>query len=153
MYPKKKERFKFASAVHLFLIRDKKILLLRRFGTGYRDGEYSVIAGYIDGGEKATMAMAREAREEAGVTLIPENLKLVHVMHYQAEEERIDFFFKAESWKGTPKIMEPDKCDDLRWFSLDKLPENMVPYIKKAIESYVNGETYSEFGWIKQDLE
>lgn len=49
MHPKKKERFKFVSAVHLFLIKDKEILLLKRFGTGYRDGEYSVVAGHMDG--------------------------------------------------------------------------------------------------------
>ncbi|MCJ7804900.1 NUDIX domain-containing protein [Patescibacteria group bacterium] len=153
MHPKKKERFKFVSAVHLFLIRDKEILLLRRFGTGYRDGEYSVVAGHMDGGEKASVAMAREAEEETGVIVNPENLKLAHIMHLRSEEERIYFFFTAKSWNGTPKIMEPDKCDDLKWFSLDNLPDNMVPYIKKAIESYVIGETYSEFGWIKQDLE
>jgi len=153
MHSKKKERFKFASAVHLFLIKDKEILLLKRFGIGYRDGEYSVVAGHIDGGEKATVAMVREAGEEVGAIVNPENLKLAHVMHLRAEEERIYFFFTAESWKGTPKIMEPNKCDDLKWFFLDSLPDNMVPYVKKAIESYVKDEIYSEFGWIKRDLE
>jgi hypothetical protein len=34
------ERFKLVSAVHLFFIRDGKILLLRRFNTGYEDGKY-----------------------------------------------------------------------------------------------------------------
>jgi len=32
------ERFKLVSAVHIFLIRDGKVLLLRRFNTGYEDG-------------------------------------------------------------------------------------------------------------------
>lgn len=97
--------------------------------------------------------MVREAGEEVGVIVNPENLKLVHVMHRRSEEERVDFFFTAKSWKGIPKIMEPNKCDDLKWFSLDNLPDNMVPYVKKAIENYLNGVIYSEFGWIKQDLE
>ena len=38
------ERFKLVVAVHLLLIENKKILLLRRFNTGYEDGNYSVVA-------------------------------------------------------------------------------------------------------------
>lgn len=112
-----KERFKLVGAVHLLLIKDGDILLLRRFNTGYRDGEYSVIAGHLDGGEQARTVMSREATEEAGIEISPEDLTLVHLMHRQSAEERIDFFFASENWQGTPQIMEPDKCNVLKWFS------------------------------------
>ena len=48
--------FKFKSAVHLFLIQDDKILLLRRYNTGYEDGNYSVIAGHLAGGEQVVLS-------------------------------------------------------------------------------------------------
>ncbi len=42
-------RFKALVAVHLFLIRDEQVLLLRRYNTGYADGQHSVIAGHLNG--------------------------------------------------------------------------------------------------------
>ena len=63
------ERFKLVVAVHLILIEDGKILLLRRYHTGYEDGNYSVVAGHIDGDESVIKAMQREALEEAGITI------------------------------------------------------------------------------------
>jgi len=56
-------------------------------------------------------------------------------------------FFLAEKWKGEPQNMEAHKCDDLRWFDLDKLPENTIPYIKQAINCFLKGIFYSEYGW------
>ncbi len=40
--------------------------------------------------------------------------------------------------------MEPEKCDDLSWFNINHLPENIVPYIKQAIDSFLNNIIYSE---------
>lgn len=143
-----KERFKLVPTSHLILIKDNKILLLRRFNTGFEDGNYSVVAGHLNGNETFIQAMIREAREEAGIGLKPDDLDVVHVMHRKCPgEERIDFFIKAKKWKGEPKIMEPNKCDDLSWFALNDLPENIIPYLKQAIENIMNNTIYSEHGW------
>jgi 8-oxo-dGTP diphosphatase len=142
------ERFKLISAVHLFLIKDGKILLLRRFNTGYEDGNYSVPAGHLDGNEVVTEAMIREALEEACVQIKPEDLKVIHVMHRKkSDREGIDFFLTAKVWEGNIKIGEPNKCDDLSWFPLDDLPKNTVPYVRFAIQNYRDNIFYSEMGW------
>lgn len=143
------EKFRPFSAVHLLLIREGKTLLLRRFQTGWRDGEYSVIAGHIDGNEPISVAMQREAKEEGGIDVMIDDLRVVHTMHRMAEDgkEYIDFFFTTEKWEGEPYIAEPDKCDDLSWFMLSELPENMVPYVRVGLEKYRAGEPFSEFGW------
>ncbi len=141
------ERFKITPAVHLLLINDGKILLLRRKNTGFYDGSYSVVAGHLDGGETATSAMIREAKEECGIVLNIKSLKTVHVMHRKSNEERVDFFFIATEWEGTPINTEENKCDDLSWFSLDELLSNMVPYVKHGILNFNNGVFFSEFGW------
>ena len=44
------ERFKVITAVHLILIENNKILLQRRYNTGYEDGNIqAVMDGEIDG--------------------------------------------------------------------------------------------------------
>ncbi len=142
------ERFKLVPAVHLFCIQKDKILLLRRYNTGFCDGDYSVVAGHLDGAETATNAMIREAREEVGIELEIDDMKMVHIMHRKKEkEERVDFFFVSNQWKNNPQNMEPNKCDDLRWFPIHNLPKNMVPYVKHGIECYLNSCTFSEFGF------
>lgn len=74
------ERFKLIVAVHLFLVHERKIPLSRRYNTGYADGQYSVIAGHLDGHEEVKIAMAREAHEEAGIEIAPGDLEVVGVV-------------------------------------------------------------------------
>jgi mutator protein MutT len=141
----KKERFKLTAAVYLVLIRENKILLLRRCNTGYFDGYYSFPAGHVEKEETLTKALIREAREEIGIILDPTDLKLIHVMNRRIpNDERLDFFFTTEKWKGEPRIMEADKCNDLSWFGLNNLPKNTIPYIKQAIDCILKNIIYSE---------
>ena len=148
-----KERFKITPAVYLYLEKDGMVLLQRRFNTGYEDGNYSLVAGHLDGGETFSQAMIRESKEEAGIILKLEDLQVVHVIHRQiiskdvGARERINIFLKAKGWSGELKNMEPDKCDDLNWFPLDNLPQNTIPYVKQAIESIQKGIFYGEFGF------
>jgi 8-oxo-dGTP diphosphatase len=112
------------------------------------DGFYGVPAGHLDGNESARAGCAREIKEEIGVNIKPEDLDVVHVMHRKgAKDERIDFFMTAKSYSGEIANCEPHKCDDLRWFPLNNLPDNMVDYVKVALEKYRAGALYSEFGY------
>lgn len=139
--------FKLIPEVHLFLQDGQRLLMLRRFNTGYQDGKYSLVAGDVDGGEPLAEAMAREAREEAGLGLDPAALTLVHTMHRLSDSERMSFFFRADTWDGEPVNKEPHKCDDLGWFELDARPKNTIPYIDAAIGHILAERAYSGFGW------
>lgn len=140
--------FPYVGSSYLFLIKDGSILLQRRFQTGFQDGNYGVPAGHLDGGETARQGGVREIREEIGIEIKPDDMTVVHVMHRKAtNDERIDFFMTASVYTGEITNGEPHKCDDLQFFPLDDLPENMVDYVKVAIENYQKGISYSEYGW------
>ncbi len=144
------ERFKLRSAVYLFLKKDNRILLLRRFNTGWMDGKYSLVAGHLDGNETVTQAMIREAMEEAKIVVRKENLVPAITIHRKSsDQEYADFFFVCEKWEGKIMIGEPDKCDDLSWFDIDNLPENLLPHIKEAWQKYQDKIPFFESGWEK----
>lgn len=104
--------------------------------------------GHIDGNESVLKAMQREALEEAGITIHENDLEIVHVMHRKAKtRESIDYFLTCQNYSGQIQIMEPDKCDELGFYDLENLPQNVIPYVRKAIEYYQNGESFSVYGW------
>jgi len=140
-------RFKLVPESHLLLVRDGRILLLRRANTHYEDGKYSVVAGHIEDGETAREAICREAREEAGIELTPDDLAFDQVVHRADRGQRVSFFFSAFRWRGEPRNMEPHKASDFGWFPLDALPDPMVPYVRQAITRWRAGERYGESGW------
>ena len=146
------DRFKLIPEAHIFLTNNNnEILLLRRFNTGYQDGNYSVIAGHIDGNEEVKAAAIREAKEEVGIEIQPPDIEVVGVMHRKSDSERVSFFLAASRWSGDIVNAEPDKCDDLSWHSIHNLPANMVPYVRQALENYRKGRFFESFGWEKQE--
>jgi 8-oxo-dGTP diphosphatase len=140
-------RARFPVTVHLFFFREQQILLSRRFKTGYRDGDYGVPSGHLEGGETVTAAAAREALEEVGVQIADEDIVFSSVMHRREDDERVDFFVHVRAWRGEPFNMEPDKCDDLRWVDIQTPPANTVPYVRRAIQNHLQDVRFDEFGW------
>ena len=145
------ERFQAPLAVHVFLREEERVMLLRRYNTGYEDGNYSVIAGHLDGGESVVAAAIREAEEEAGIRIRPEDVRVVGIMHRREDDERVDFFVEVRQWEGMPVNQEPHKCDELAWYAVDRLPANVIPYVRRALDNARNGiyfDTYGTFGFV-----
>ena len=143
----KKERNKAVPAVYLIFRKDDKILMGRRQNTTYYDGWYGVPAGHVEAKELPVSALIREAKEEVGVDINPEDVNLIHTLYRTAHDEtgdRSDYFFVIKKWSGKIKIMEPEKCDDLQWFPIDELPENTIHHEKSVIENIKIGINYSE---------
>ena len=150
-------RFVVVPAAYVFLMRERdsrvpEVLLQLRQNTGYMDEHWAAAAaGHVEQGETAYDAAAREAAEEIGVEQL--SLDFVTAMQRTASgepiDERIDFFFTATSWSGEPRIVEPEKCAELRWCPLDDLPDPVVPHELAVLEGLRTGTctAYSTFGF------
>jgi 8-oxo-dGTP pyrophosphatase MutT (NUDIX family) len=150
------DRFVVVPAAYVFLLRDgvtgPEVLLQLRQNTGFMDDHWAAAAaGHVERGETAYAAARREAVEEIAVS----DLALEFVTSMQRTrggepiDERIDFFFTARSWLGEPRIVEPEKSADLRWFPLDALPDPVVPHERQVLESLRTGTTppYTTYGF------
>lgn len=139
----------FPNFALLFILNpQQEILLLRRINTPFSNHCYSLPGGEIKLGESATQAGIREALICLGIHIKPEDLHFVHLMSRKCNNP--EFFacvFQPTAYEGTLFNNQPERHDDLQWFALDKLPENIVAAHKQAIEMIKNGNLYSEHGW------
>ncbi len=148
------ERFVVVPASYVYLLREgpqgTEVLLQLRQNTGYMDGRWAAAAaGHVERGETAYDAARREAAEELAV----EGLDLVFELTMQRTQgaepidERVDFFFSSRAWSGEPRIVEPEKCADLRWWPLHDLPDGVVPHEARALASLGAGVPYLTHGF------
>jgi 8-oxo-dGTP pyrophosphatase MutT (NUDIX family) len=150
------DRFVVVPASYVFLLRDgvggPEVLLQLRQNTGFMDGHWAAAAaGHVEKGETAYDAARREAREEIDV----DDLALEFVTAMQRTrggepiDERVDFFFTARSWSGTPRVVESGKSADLAWFPLSALPDPVVPHELQVLQGIISGDVppYTTFGF------
>jgi 8-oxo-dGTP pyrophosphatase MutT (NUDIX family) len=141
-----KQRHKVISAAMVILERDGKVFLIKRANTGWRDGQYDLIAGHVEPGERVADAAIREAKEEAGVNIDKSDLQLVHVLSLSREDGDAQYFyFKVTDWKGEPEAKEKDKSDGSGWYSTEDLEKiDVLPVVAHALGEVRAGKIYSE---------
>lgn len=134
-------------SVYLLLMNDAKVYLQKRKDTGFRDGQWGLIAGHHDGHETLKEAMIREAKEEANIDIAQVDLEFVHALHKKENDERLEIFFRCDKWEGKPIIAEPHKAERAEWFDPSDLPDRTIDYISDVIKHVTNGKSYSEYGF------
>ena len=141
------------AAAYVILRKDNKVAMVLRGNIPWMAHHYGLPAGKVEMGESFTEGAIREAKEEAGVDIKPEQLKHALTVHRFSKEddgtitEWVDTLFEAESWQGEPYNAEPHVHDALEWHDPNNLPENTIPAIKAYLAAIAEGNKYLEFGW------
>lgn len=111
------------------------ILLGKRKGA-HGAGTWSLPGGRIEHGEEPAETAIREVAEEIGLVLSSVVPFLSHSYNSAVIDGQhwITLVFSTRIAEGEPKLMEPDKCEEWRWFPLTQLPEPLfAPFDQLAI--------------------
>jgi 8-oxo-dGTP diphosphatase len=121
-------------AIYCLVLRGPQLLLLKRTGTKYASGFWSVPAGHVDHGEPLLAAASRELEEETGLIVAQRAWSLVAFMHRQTEQRSIiDVFLRTEEFSGDLMNREPEKHGALGFRDISELPSPVVPYVKEVL--------------------
>ncbi len=126
----------FKSSIYMLITNNNKILLQKRKGSKLWPGYYALPAGHIDEGENQYEALTREAKEELGIEIELKDIINSYVVlrrnFFEIDgkklEPYIDYYFEISKYRGIPKIMEIDKCDELIWADVNDLPEPFINF-------------------------
>lgn len=106
----------------IFIDEKGRILLAKRSQQAKNEkGLWEIPGGAVEFGETLHEALIREMREELGVEInVGELVQLCDHLLPDEGQHWVAPTFICTITSGNPTIMEPDKCDELRWCSLDE---------------------------------
>lgn len=112
--------------VGAIILNDKNEVFLAKRGKKAKNerGTWEYPGGGVEFGEKLVDAIKREMKEEYDI-----KIEVIHQLnthdHIIPEDGQhwVAPSYIAKIVKGEPKIMEPEKCEEIGWFSVEKLPQ------------------------------
>jgi len=108
--------------VDILIVKDDKVLLVKRAEGYLEGGKYAIPGGYVDRDETLKEAAKREALEETGYTIEIESLfRTIDNPNRKGEDrQNISFVYLA---KPIEKVSDHDhEITNTKWFELDNLP-------------------------------
>lgn len=106
------------------------------------------VGGHVEENESLREAAIREAKEEIGIIISYKDIVFATCSYTKFEKVPYNFFyFVVERFDGIPSIKEPEKCQELKWFCINDLPENIISDVKITISNYLLGVSFAELGW------
>ena len=115
--------------------RERVLLTLRKAAP--EAGCWSILGGKVDFLETVKDCAIREAYEESGVRVAIERLLCITDHLLPAENQHwVSPSYLARIVEGEAYNREPHKSEEVRWFGLGELSENLTMTARNAINAY-----------------
>jgi mutator protein MutT len=98
----------------------KFFLAKRRKDVRNEPGKWEFPGGGLEFGEGFEESIIREVKEEHDITIDPFKRIAIHNSSFE-NEHWVSLSYLARIVDGEPKIMEPNKCEEVGWFSVDEI--------------------------------
>lgn len=128
-----------------YIVRDGQILLGKR-GNVYGKGTWALPGGHLEFLERADDCLVRELKEEMGLSLQTSALTLLALtddLQPDGESHAVHITFTVELGDQEPKLLEPEACDEWKWFPINALPENIFPPHRKIFNTVTSKSIYT----------
>ena len=123
--------------VGAFIVNDNNELLLQKRAVPAEKDHWCIPGGRLEMFETLEHAVIRETKEETDLDV--KVIKLMGICDHIIQNENahwVAMSYLCKIKKDNPKIMEPDKASDMKWFDLNNLPDKLTITTKKAIDDY-----------------
>lgn len=111
----------------VYILNNKNQLLLTKRIGALSPNTWCPPGGHLEFSEDFFTCAKRETKEESDLDVSEIEIMAVTNDYFSDEQKHyVVIHMKAIQWSGEPKIMEPDKCLEIGWFDLDKLPEPLL---------------------------
>lgn len=104
------------------IINEQGQIFLAKRGEEARNekGKWECPGGAMDFGESFEETITREMKEEFGIEIeVGDPLEPYNDIIKEEKQHWVAIAFLCKIKSGIPKILEPDKCDAIGWFSLE----------------------------------
>lgn len=109
--------------IGVIVMRDGKVLMQKR-KSKHGQGTWAFPGGHLEFGETPEKCAVRETQEEAGITLMnPRRGPYTNDVHETEGKHYITLFILSKSSVGEPRVCEPEKCEQWKWFDWNKMPD------------------------------
>ncbi len=115
-----------------------KVFLSRRgWNSKNEKGLWEFPGGAVEFGERLADALRREMAEEYGIEIeVGDLLDVVDHILPDEGQHWISPTFVCRIKKGEPRILEPEKCSEIGWFEVDRIPENLSVITQQNLIHY-----------------
>lgn len=122
-------------AVKAFIIKDKKLLIMKRVPDDVQSPSvWEFPGGRLSDGENPFEGLKREVREEAGINI--EIKKLLNVQYFKRDDGETITMIIFECSSDGMDIFLSDEHSEFKWIKLDKAKEKLAPFFHQEIDIY-----------------